>query len=578
MMTRRWHYVLFTIWVLALATTPLWASNYVVRLAIMIAMYTALTLSWNFIGGFTGYPSFSTAAFFGLGCYAGALSQRSGVPMVLAWGIATLFVGAFAAALGAIILRLRGHYFAIGSIGVVEVVRLVVSSWGSLTGGGDGLNLPLLSGGPNAVARIFLAVMIVIMVVVFVVTVIVDRSRFGYGLRCIQQNEDAADMVGVDTTRYKVIAYTLSALFCGTVGAAYASWTGYIDPNDSFSIIMTIKVPVMCLLGGPGTVLGPVLGTAAFTLLEEVFWANFLDYNRAILGAVIVILIFFLPGGLLGLSYRDVVARLARLFRRRRQRSMSETILVADHVSRHFGGIRAVNDVSFALKEGEIVALIGPNGAGKTTLVNMMTGVHRASEGRIRFQGEDVTGQRPFQAARRGIARTFQIVQPFPRMSVLENVAAGALFGGARASVADAKDVAREQLELMGLAPMADRPASALTLAGRKRLELAKSMAMQPKLLMLDEVNAGLNASEIDGALADHPANRRTRRDDPHHRASDEGGAVARLAGAGAPPWRAHRARQHNGDRRGRARDRSLSRQEIRAPCRSGGRPWLSRC
>jgi branched-chain amino acid transport system ATP-binding protein len=180
---------------------------------------------------------------------------------------------------------------------------------------------------------------------------------------------------------------------------------------------------------------------------------------------------------------------------------MSETILVTDRVSRHFGGIQAVDDVSFALKEGEIVALIGPNGAGKTTLVNMMTGVHRASEGHIRFQGEDVTAQRPFQAARRGIARTFQIVQPFPRMSVLENVAAGALFGGARASVADAKAVAREQLEFMGLAPMADRPASALTLAGRKRLELAKSMAMQPKLLMLDEVNAGLNASEIDGAL-----------------------------------------------------------------------------
>jgi len=139
----------------------------------------------------------------------------------------------------------------------------------------------------------------------------VDRGRLGFGLRCIQQNEDAADMVGVDTTRYKVIAYTLSALFCGTVGAAYASWTGYIDPNDSFSIIMTIKVPVMCLLGGPGTVLGPVIGTAAFTLLEEVFWANFLDYNRAILGAVIVILIFFLPGGLLGLSWRDLVTRLA---------------------------------------------------------------------------------------------------------------------------------------------------------------------------------------------------------------------------------------------------------------------------
>jgi branched-chain amino acid transport system permease protein len=315
-MSRRMHYVIFALWVLALVTTPLWASNYILRLATMIAMFTALTLSWNFIGGFAGYPSFSTAAFFGLGCYAGALSQRSGVPMVLAWGIATVVVGAFAGALGAIILRLRGHYFAIGSIGVVEVVRLIVSSWGSLTGGGDGLNLPLLTGGPDEVARIFLLVMTVIMVAVFVLTVIVDRSRLGFGLRCIQQNEDAANMVGVDTTRYKVVAYILSALFCGTVGAAYASWAGYIDPNDSFSIIMTIKVPVMCLLGGPGTVLGPVVGTAAFSLLEEVFWANFLDYNRAILGAVIVVLIFFLPGGLLGLSYRGLAARFAKPFRR----------------------------------------------------------------------------------------------------------------------------------------------------------------------------------------------------------------------------------------------------------------------
>jgi branched-chain amino acid transport system permease protein len=315
-MDRRLQYALFAVWVLALASTPFWASNYIVRLAVVIAMYSALTLSWNFIGGFAGYPSFSTAAFFGLGCYVGALSQRSGVPMVLAWGAATLVTGAFAAALGAIILRLRGHYFAIGSIAIVEVVRLVISSWGSLTGGGDGLNLPLLSGGPNAVARVFLVVMVTLMVVTFLISVFVDRGRLGFGLRCIQQNEDAANMAGVNITLYKVIAYTLSALFCGTVGAAYASWTGYIDPTDSFSIIMTVKVPVMCLLGGPGTVLGPVIGTAAFTLLEEVFWANFLDYNRAILGAVIVILIFFLPGGLLGLSYRDVVARIGRMLGR----------------------------------------------------------------------------------------------------------------------------------------------------------------------------------------------------------------------------------------------------------------------
>ena len=177
------------------------------------------------------------------------------------------------------------------------------------------------------------------------------------------------------------------------------------------------------------------------------------------------------------------------------------TILVAERLNRQFGGIQAIDDLSFGLNEGEVVALIGPNGAGKTTLVNLLTGVIPPSSGRIRFHGVDVTAQRPFEAARRGMARTFQIVQPFPKMTVLENVAAGALFGGGAPSVAEATAAAREQLEFTGLAQFADRPAAALTLAGRKRLELAKSMAMRPKLLMLDEVNAGLNAVEIDGAL-----------------------------------------------------------------------------
>jgi branched-chain amino acid transport system ATP-binding protein len=181
---------------------------------------------------------------------------------------------------------------------------------------------------------------------------------------------------------------------------------------------------------------------------------------------------------------------------------MNTPILELDGVGKTFGGIQALKQVSFTLQEGQIVALIGPNGAGKTTLISVVTGVQRASAGRVFFRGRDVTGQRPFQAARRGLARTFQIVQPFPRMSVLENVAAGALFAGAHAGLGEAMNAARAELEFTGLTAFADRPASALTLAGRKRLELAKSLAMQPRLLMLDEVNAGLNPGEIDGALA----------------------------------------------------------------------------
>ncbi|MBJ3776610.1 ABC transporter ATP-binding protein [Acuticoccus mangrovi] len=172
-----------------------------------------------------------------------------------------------------------------------------------------------------------------------------------------------------------------------------------------------------------------------------------------------------------------------------------------ENVSKTFGGIRAVNDVSFALKQGEIVGLIGPNGAGKTTLVNVITGVHPASLGRVIFQGEEVTRQKPFQAARRGLARTFQIVQPFPEMTVLDNVAAGALFGGSPEGLAEAREHAHRHLAFVGLDPIADQPAASLTLPNRKRLELAKSLAMNPKVLMLDEVNAGLNTGEIDTAL-----------------------------------------------------------------------------
>jgi branched-chain amino acid transport system ATP-binding protein len=182
--------------------------------------------------------------------------------------------------------------------------------------------------------------------------------------------------------------------------------------------------------------------------------------------------------------------------------SMTAPILELQGVSKSFGGIQALKQVSFALPDARIVALIGPNGAGKTTLVNVITGAQRASAGRIVFRGTDVTRHRPFQAARRGLARTFQIVQPFPRMSVIENVAAGALFAAGHAGMSAAMTAAREELEFTGLSSLADRPASSLTLAGRKRLELAKSLAMRPRMLMLDEVNAGLNSSEIEGALA----------------------------------------------------------------------------
>ncbi len=170
-------------------------------------------------------------------------------------------------------------------------------------------------------------------------------------------------------------------------------------------------------------------------------------------------------------------------------------------VSRRFGGLRAIHNVTLSIPQGEVVGVIGPNGAGKTTLVNVVTGVHPASAGSIRFAGKDITRVKPWQAARLGIARTFQVVQPFPEMTVMENVAAAAMFAGSAAYGKEANERALEDLRFVGLGELADKPASSLTLAMRKRLELAKSLAMRPKLLLLDEVNAGLNATEVEHAL-----------------------------------------------------------------------------
>jgi branched-chain amino acid transport system ATP-binding protein len=180
---------------------------------------------------------------------------------------------------------------------------------------------------------------------------------------------------------------------------------------------------------------------------------------------------------------------------------MSTPLLQLDSVSLSFGGLRALQDVSFNVFPGEIIGLIGPNGAGKTTLVNACTGVFAPSQGSIAFEGRNIAGMPDHRVAHLGMARTFQIVQPFPKMSVLENVTAAALFGGGIRQMAAARAFAAEQLEFVGLQAHANKPAATLSLAHRKRLELAKSLALKPRLVWLDEVNAGLNSDDLDNTL-----------------------------------------------------------------------------
>jgi len=288
-----------------LALVPLVGETYWLRLGTTVLMYGVLAMSWNFIGGMAGYPSFAVAAFFGLGAYTGAVAQKFGFLMGLAWATAGLLALAFAALLGLALLRLRGHYFAIASLVVAEVLRELVNSATDLTGGGMGLNLPIPSmASVDAQARFFFYAMLGLALITFVASLLTTHSKLGFGLRCIQQNESAADMLGVNTTLYKVSAFALSGVFVGVAGAVYASWVHYIEPPDVFDVLYSVKAIVMVLLGGAGSVFGPLVGAALFLSLEELVWRNYLQVHTGVLGLMIVLLVLFLPKGLLSISQR----------------------------------------------------------------------------------------------------------------------------------------------------------------------------------------------------------------------------------------------------------------------------------
>jgi branched-chain amino acid transport system permease protein len=291
----------------ALVALPFLGDNYLIRLATVMAMYAVLALSWNFVGGMTGYPSFATAAFFGLGAYVSGILQGQGAPLLAAWALAGAAAALFAAGLGVVLLRLRGHYFAIASLVVGEVLRELTNSWTGLTGGGMGLNLPILRIGVTAQARLFYAAMVVLALATLGATVLVARGRLGFGFRAIQQNETAAGMLGLNTTLYKTAAFTVSAVFAGAAGGVYASWVSYIEPADVYDVLLSVKPIVMALLGGAGTVLGPVLGAVVFLALEELVWRRFLYIHAGLLGLIIVVLIYVLPRGLLAVRGRRAV-------------------------------------------------------------------------------------------------------------------------------------------------------------------------------------------------------------------------------------------------------------------------------
>lgn len=277
---------------------PHWFTPYQVTFLLQLAMMIALAQSWNLMSGMTGYVSFGHAVFFGMGAYVGALLLLAGVPWWLCIACAALWALLLALPMGLLTLRLRGPYFAIAMLGLNEVGRIVATLWSSLTRGGDGIGLtPTLL--PPLVASYY--TMLLLAVIATLVMAIVLRRRCGLELRAIRGDEGAADMFGVNTARHKIVTFVASAVVPGAVGAVYAMYTSFIDPISVFAPALNVSMIVMVLLGGRGTVWGPVLGAAIVMSIHEFTWTQFPALHLALLGVLVIVVVLYVPDGIVAI-------------------------------------------------------------------------------------------------------------------------------------------------------------------------------------------------------------------------------------------------------------------------------------
>ncbi|HSC43972.1 MAG TPA: branched-chain amino acid ABC transporter permease [Candidatus Binatia bacterium] len=282
-----------------LATVPWWGSAVLVQFGINALILATLAQSWNIIGGYTGYPSFGNSVFYGLGGYGVAIAMvQYGLPFPVGLAIGISLAVGFAILLGLPVLRLRGHYFAIATLGLAEVMTAIVSNL-EIAGRNVGLILPLVKGDV-----LFFELSLILLVVTTLAVMWISRSRFGFGLIAIRENEQAAAVMGVNTTLYKIVAFALCSVFAAVAGGIHAYWITYLDPGSAFDVALNVKMIIMAVFGGPGTIFGPVLGAFVLSAISEILAAKVTSLASIFFGIVIVAAIVFMPRG-----FADLVRR-----------------------------------------------------------------------------------------------------------------------------------------------------------------------------------------------------------------------------------------------------------------------------
>jgi branched-chain amino acid transport system permease protein len=535
--------------------------RYLFRVLDQAGIYVLLALGLNVVVGYAGLLDLGYVAFYAIGAYFYALlaSPQLGlhVPFWVVLPLAPLLAALFGVLLGAPTLRLRGDYLAIVTLGFGEVIRILLNNLDPITNGPRGVinidpaTLDATRLDPRSVATAKLLfypplpdllhwlpltlsspiqyyyLILTLCVAAIFFSYRLEGSRIGRAWAAIREDEDAAQTMGINKTTTKLLAFALGASTAGFSGVIFSGLQGFVSP-ESFILLESITILAMVVLGGMGSIPGVVLGAVILVVVPEVL-REYAQYRFTIFGLGLTLMMLVRPGGLWPMRVPEAPsdvpdsspgAGLAPVRLAPRVELRDETredpaeasrdgSLAVDGVSKSFGGLRAVNGVSFAVARGQLLAVIGPNGAGKTTLFNLITGVYPLTAGVIRFGGREIQGVPPHEVTALGIARTYQNIRLFRGMSVLDNVLVGthcrtaagvldAMLHTRRANEEDreSRERARALLDFFGIRKYEHQLAMNLPYGDQRRLEIARALATRPALVLLDEPAAGMNPAE----------------------------------------------------------------------------------
>jgi branched-chain amino acid transport system permease protein len=487
--------------------------RYYHRVVTLVFLWAAMGLAWNIISGYAGQISFGHQVFFGIGAYTTVLLVvKTGLTPWLGM-VAGVVIALLAAALiGIPTFRLAGIYFALATLAYPLIFRIVMDWLGY-----QEVAIPMRREQPGwfmqfTEPRSFDLLALGVLAATLALSHVVEHSRLGYRLRAIRENEQAAEAMGVDAFRVKMTGYMLSAAPAAVVGAVYAHAILFIvTPDAVFGVLVIVQTLTVCLVGGTGTLWGPLIGAAlmvpASELLDTTLGDRLPGIQGVVYGVVLVLIMTYAPEGLYwrvrqALRGRegkrgDAAERPAELATAAAEAPgpPGDVLLDVRGVSKAFLGLQALSEVSFEVREREILGVIGPNGAGKTTLFNVLNGFLVPEAGDVRFRGALVTGLRPSALCARGVGRTFQVVRTFPHLTVLENVMVGAFVRASGVEVG--RGMARAALAEVGLAGRAGALPAGLTTLELRLMELARCLATGPRLVLLDEPLAGLSGDGV---------------------------------------------------------------------------------